>query len=251
MRVILVDDEFMARCVLEEAVEAVLPDVETVSFSGPSKALEYARENPVDIAFLDINMRTMSGIEMARELQKLNPQINIIFCTGYEEYALDAIRLHCSEYLVKPITEEKVKEAIMNLRFPVKEEKRVRFHCFGDFEVYCDGNPMEFSFNRTKELLAYLVDRDGVNVSTQEIMAGAFEDSISRPYFSQLRKDLISTFERYGVSEVLRISRSQMGIEREQVACDYYDYLDGKNSKKPSEYMTQYSFGELTLGGLM
>lgn len=251
MRVILVDDEFLARCVLEEAVGAALPGVEAVSFGMASKAIEYARENTVDIAFLDINMRVMSGIEMAKILQEINPEINIIFCTGYEEYALDAIRLHCSEYLTKPITEEKVQEALKHLRFPFKEDKRVRFHCFGDFEVYCDGNPMKFSFHRTKELLAYLVDRDGVNVTTQEIMAGAFEDAVSRPYFSQLRNDLIKTFEQYGVSQVLRTSRSVMGIERNLVDCDYYDYLDGKITKKPTEYMTQYSFGEITLGSLL
>lgn len=95
------------------------------------------------------------------------------------------------------------------------------------------------------------MDRDGVDISTQEIMAAAFEDSISRPYFSQLRSDLIHTFEKLGISNCLRVSRSLLAVERSEVDCDYFDYLDGKLNKQPVEYMTQYSFGEATLGGLL
>ncbi|MCQ2509779.1 MAG: response regulator [Lachnospiraceae bacterium] len=251
MNLILVDDELLALAALEEAVTEALPGAQYASFDRASTAIEYARENPVDVAFLDINMRAMSGLEMALELQNYHPDVNIIFCTGYEEYALDAIRLHCSEYLVKPISSEKVADAMQHLRHPVAPEKRVRMHCFGNFEVYCDGKPVIFTFNRTKEMLAYLVDRDGVDVSTREIMAAVFEDSISRPYFSQLRNDLIHTFEKLEISNCLRISRSLMAIERDEVDCDYFDYLDGKLKNQPVEYMTQYSFSEVTLSGLL
>ncbi|MCQ2508003.1 MAG: response regulator [Dorea sp.] len=251
MNLILVDDELLALDALEEAVTEALPGASFESFDRASAAMDYAKKHPVDIAFLDINMRVKSGLEMAKELQEYHPDVNIIFCTGYEEYALDAIRLHCSEYLMKPISSDKVAEALKHLRHPLKEEKRVRFHCFGNFEVYCDEKPIAFSFNRTKELLAYLVDRDGVDVSTQELMAGAFEGAISRPYFSQLRNDLIHTFEKLEISQCLRISRSFLAVERNEVSCDYFDYLDGKIKKQPVEYMTQYSFGEATLAGML
>lgn len=251
MNLILVDDEILALDALEEAVTEALPGANYACFDRASAALAYARDHRIDVAFLDINMRVKNGLEMAQEIQQLHPDVNIIFCTGYEEYALDAIRLHCSEYLVKPISPEKIEEAMHHLRHPVEPEKRVRIHCFGNFEVFCDGKPIAFSFNRTKELLAYLVDRDGVDVTTQEIMAAAFEDSISRPYFSQLRSDLIHTFERLGISSCLRVSRSLLAVERSEVECDYFDYLDGKLNKQPVEYMTQYSFGEATLGSLL
>ncbi len=249
MNLILVDDELLALAALEEAVTEVLPDAEFKSFDRASKAMAYAKDHTVDIAFLDINMLVKSGLEMAKELQEYHPNVNIIFCTGYSDYAYDALRLHCSDYLMKPISVDKLKEALNHLRYPVEEKKRVSIHCFGNFEIYCDGKPIVFSFNRTKELLAYLVDRDGVDVSTQEIMAGAFEGCISRPYFSQLRKDLIQTFENLEISNCLRVSRSFLAIERHEVSCDYFDYVDGKIKKQPSEYMTQYSFGEITLAG--
>lgn len=72
-----------------------------------SEALTCMQENPCDIAFLDIRMRSMTGLELARKLKDIHPKINIIFVTGYDEYAGEAMRLHASGYIEKPVTEEK------------------------------------------------------------------------------------------------------------------------------------------------
>lgn len=252
MNILLLDDEKLALEHLEAAVAEVLPEDNREAFLNMDQALLYAKENPIDIAFLDINIQTRtSGLELAKQLMELYPKINIIFCTGYTDFALDAFNLYASGYITKPIRPGRIEEVLNHLRFPVEQKKRVRFHCFGNFEAYCDEKPILFKHKRTKELLAYLVDRDGVDCTTQEIIAGVFEDSISRMYLSQLRNDLIQSFSKLGIDDILRISRGRMAIERNAVACDYYDYLDGKTNNPPVEYMTQYSFGELTLGGLI
>ncbi|MBQ9553100.1 MAG: hypothetical protein IJU96_10105 [Clostridia bacterium] len=100
-------------------------------------------------------------------------------------------------------------------------------------------------------LLAYLVDRAGASCTIAQVLAGAFEDSISRPYFNQLRNDLFQTLEELGVMDCLDVARGAAAIRRDRVECDYYDYLDGKTNRKPTEYMTQYSFGEYTLATLL
>ncbi|MCQ2432640.1 MAG: response regulator [Clostridia bacterium] len=246
MTVLLVDDEPIALRKLERDVSSVLPDTPMQSFTSAVKAMEYAEEHPINVAFLDIKMRVIDGITMAKHLQELYPDCNVIFCTGYTEYMADALDLYCSGYLTKPISVEKVRKAVENLRHPIKEEKRIRIRCFGNFEIYCDGTPMTFSYKRSKELLAYLVDRNGADCTTLELIAVLFEDEVNREYFKKLRADLLSSFENVGCSDVLRSSRGLLGINRELVDCDYFDYKDGKITQKPTEYMTQYSFSENT-----
>lgn len=251
MNVLIVDDEPFVLRLMEEQVQEALPDASLHLFDDPLKAIEFAAQVHIEIAFLDIDMGVMNGIEMAKRLQDIHPPINIIFCTGYAEYMPEAWKLYSSGYLLKPVMEEDLQEALMHLRYPIPMGGHsVRFHCFGNFEAFCDNRPITFTFSRTKELLAYLVDRDGVDVTSQELMAVPFEGSIGRAYFSQLRNDLIHTFEELGISDVLRVSRGILSIEKDKVECDYFDFLDGKRNNLPAEYMAQYSFGEVTLAGL-
>ena len=126
----------------------------------------------------------------------------------------------------------------------------MRFHCFGNFEAYCDGAPIRFSLSRTKELLAYLVDREGAECRRNEIIAALFEDELNIEYCKKLRRDLIDTFAGLGIEDALIVSRGGLAICRDKVSCDYYDYLAGERTDPPTEYMTQYSFGEETLARL-
>jgi hypothetical protein len=120
------------------------------------------------VAFLDVKMPGMTGLEMAKRVKELSPHTNIVFVTAYSEYSLDAMRLRASGYVLKPATGEAVETELENLRFPVKTAaaSRLRVQCFGNFEVYADGQPLRFEFSRTKELFAYLVDRRGAAANT-------------------------------------------------------------------------------------
>lgn len=250
MQVLLVDDERLNLENLDEIVAALLPDAQRASFRKASQALDFIQEHTVDIAFLDIEMRGTNGITIAEILRTHNPKVNVIFCTGYSEYSLDAWNLDCSGYLLKPITEEKVRHALDNLRYPIPDQKRVRFHCFGNFEAYCDGVPISFKYNRTKEFLAYLVDRNGVSCSLKELSCVLFEDEDHRSYIYQIRLGLVNTLTDLGVEDILIQTRGKMAICKDKVSCDYYDYLDGGPLPTVKEYMTQYSFGEQTCASL-
>ena len=106
--------------------------------------------------------------------------------------------MNCSAYLLKPITEEKIRNAAANLRYPVFDEKRVELRCFGNFEAFCDGSPIQFKYNRTKELLAYLTDRNGTRCSMKERSAVLFENDQHRSYMYQIRLDLVNTLGGWG-----------------------------------------------------
>lgn len=249
MNVILVDDEKLNLENLERITQKVLPNASRVSFNRASSALEYINSHQVDIAFLDINLRGTDGITVAKILREKYPRVNVLFCTGYTEYSMDAWEMNCSGYLLKPITEEKVRTALANLRYPV-EEKRVMFQCFGNFEAYCDGEPIWFKYSRTKEMLAYLVDRKGARCSMKELSAVLFGDDQHRSYMYQIRLDLVNTLNALGVGDIISQSHGYLGVMCSKVKCDYYDYLDHKIEAPLREYMTQYSFGEQTFATL-
>ena len=250
MIVIAVDDERIALENLVESIQQASPNAQIHRFRYPEDALDFAKENYADVAFLDVEMMGMNGVELAEKLKFFYPDINIIFSTGYDHYRDAAFDLHASGYLTKPITPEKVKKELDNLRRPVRNQKRIQIRTFGNFEVYLDGKPVNFKYSKTKEMLAYLVDRRGALCTNGEIMAILFEDDNGHEaYFRSLRKDLTDVLEMAGCSGILSQQRGRIGIVPYMVDCDYFSWCDGDRSvinRFHGEYMNQYSWGEYT-----
>lgn len=253
MKVFAVDDEAIMLERLEECIREVLPDAEVHGFRRPSEVLAFAEENPVDIVFLDIQMRGMDGIALGKKLQILLPKLNIIYITAYAEHAFDAYQLNASGYLLKPIDPQEMRKQLQHLRYPVPHKKRIAFHCFGNFEVTVDGQRLNFKYKRTRELLAYLVDRCGASCGIDEIMSILWEDETHPSYFQNLRKDLQDTLRMVGCEDILDKRRGKLAIKTELVDCDYYQWRNRNASCKDlyrGEYMTQYSWAEATSGML-
>ncbi|MBQ9414588.1 MAG: response regulator, partial [Clostridia bacterium] len=116
--VIMVDDNKIILSGSLPILEEVLPDASITGFSKPSEALEYAKETPVALAFLDIAMGSVSGLDVCRELLTINPHTNVVFLTAYSEYSLDAWDTGACGFMLKPITPEGVKKQLKNLKHP-------------------------------------------------------------------------------------------------------------------------------------
>ena len=97
-----------------------LPKAQVWGFATAEEALAFARLNHVGVAFLDIELCGEDGMRLAEALLSLQPRINIIFLTSHAEYMANAFALHCSGYLMKPLTPEKIRSEISHLRFPVQ-----------------------------------------------------------------------------------------------------------------------------------
>ena len=102
MNIIAVDDESLAQGYMLKILKEAAPGSRFKGFEDPVAALDYLRENPVDIAFLDIEMYGLNGIELAKRFKEAAPSVKIIFSTGFPDYALDAFSVHASGYLLKP-----------------------------------------------------------------------------------------------------------------------------------------------------
>lgn len=263
MKILAVDDKPVPRKALVKAIGEAEPGAEVVSCANAEEVLALPDLVSFDVAFLDIDMPGVDGIQLARELKHRRPQINIVFATGFGEYMADAFALHSSGYLMKPITAAKVRAELDNLRFPRGEfgsrgdTGKPVVRCFGTFEVFVHGEPVMFERAKTKELFAYLVDRRGSMCSMGEVEATLWEDSAGtqsqRSYLRTLVADMRATFDGLGFGDVVVKRRGVVGIRPEAIECDYYGFLDGDPIAIASyrgEYMAQYSWAESTHGRL-
>ena len=114
MKVLIVDDEKLAlsrlkRILNEEGVSNI------VECNNPIDAIKEATKSKFDVAFLDISMPTMSGLELANTILEMNPNIFIVFQTAFDEYALEAFKSGGLDYLLKPISNESISKSLQKI----------------------------------------------------------------------------------------------------------------------------------------
>lgn len=256
MNIIAVDDEPGALRALERAIAATTPKARLACFDESTKALGHARENTVDVAFLDIRMGGMNGLVLAKKLKELRGGTNIIFVTGYSDYMLPAFNMHASGYVMKPVEAAKVAHELNNLREPVHApDKGIRVQCFGHFEVFVDGAAVPFGRAKAKELLAYLVDRRGAGVTNKDLAAILWEDeAYDRSKQKQLQvyiAEMMRCLAAAGAGEIIVSKRGVHAVDTARFACDFYQYIKGDAAAVNAyrgEYMANYSWAEFTTG---
>ncbi|MBO5567447.1 MAG: response regulator [Clostridia bacterium] len=118
--VLLVDDEPLIVTEGIPVLQEAMPNANVVGFTKPSQVLAFFSENPVALAFLDIELGRTSGLELCREMLRLRPRTNVIYLTAFREYAFDAWDTGACGYLLKPLETETVRAQLSRLRYPVK-----------------------------------------------------------------------------------------------------------------------------------
>ena len=228
-----------------------------IGATSPEEAFDQIKGQPIDVAFIDVEMPgEVNGLDLGRKLRQTYPKLNIVIITGHKEYAIEAFELDASGYLLKPITEEAVEHQLSVLRFgkEKKAEEKVSVRCFGTFEVFHNGVPVDFSYSKSKELLACLVDRHGAMCSNDTMIGCLWPDEpANQQTKARIRKyvkDLKDTFASIGIMDIIRHKdRVGVGIDLSKVDCDYYRFLEGDPGAMHAfngRYMTQYAFAEET-----
>ena len=258
MVTLAVDDRLSTAQQIRDMMCEIDPQGSHFAGSDPVELISAVENEKPDIIWLDIEMPGMNGLEMAAKTKQVSPDSNIVFVTGYPEYAVDAFGMHVSGFVLKPATAEKLSEEIQNLRRPIPHaESRVRVQCFGNFEVFVNGKIMKFARSLSKEALAYLVDRRGAGCTVGEICSVLWEDrqadkklkSQCRVVMAALKNDLAAV----GADDILVKNWNTWGVDASKISCDYYDFLKGDSLSVNSfrgEYMAQYSWAEMTVGRL-
>lgn len=255
MKIICVDDEKLILKLVVYMCEQ-LPQVgEVIGFSSSYEALEYLKKNSADIALLDIEMPKMNGITLATKIKELHPELSVIFLTGYKQYALDALKIHASGYILKPIEKENLEAEINHA---MSSKKRIEYphvfaKTFGGFDLLLDGKPLRFERSKSKELLAYLIDKQGISVKRKDAFAALYEDALydrkMQKSFNVIVHSLKTTLAENGIGGIFEIETGELRINPDRIESDLYRLLAGDaqtiNSYR-GEYMSAYSWASFT-----
>ena len=258
MKAIVVDDEqIMLQSFLR--MSSAIPDLQVIGqFQRPEEAVDFVRDHLVEVAFLDVKMPCMNGIELAEKLTELRPGIVLVFISAYDEYIRESNRIGRDYYIVKPYKVETLEIAMERIRMlAARQKEKIHIRTFGRFSVLKGGQPVPLR-GKAKEILALLVTRRGKEVSNEEIYRTVWEDRAysnkkMTVYYNALRR-LKQALEREGLSDLLISSARGQMVNTGLFDCDYYDWLDGRSSDEEAfegEFLSEYSWGEMILGSMV
>lgn len=239
MKIIIVDDEVGAISIFQNLI-LNKPEIDYKPFSSAKVALEYAEKTDIDVAFLDINMPDINGIDMAEKLIAMHKNIGIVFITAYtqsEEELRARLGDNLKAFFYKPYSKSELSVLLARLA----GDRRVKITAFGDFGVTVGGVPVAFSCTKSKEILSYLVDRRAEFAPMSAVCGAVWEDevyeeTVKRKYQNAASR-LKKTFEQLGVGHVIVKTHNGIGVARDGVVCDWWDYLCGDRTSFKGDYM--------------
>lgn len=179
LKAIAIDDEPMALKRFARIVEE-LDGVElSRSFENPFEALAYLEDETVDIAYVDIEMPAMNGIELTERLMEACPSLDIIMVTAHDQYALEAFQVQAVGYLLKPVELKEAQKCVRN----IEKKRKIRnnspkidklyVRCFGDFLCYTNKETpqyLKWRTTKTRELMGLLHHFRGQPVHRDQLL---------------------------------------------------------------------------------
>jgi two-component system LytT family response regulator len=247
MRVMVVDDEIASL----STFLAHLIDHSEVEYRffqrNPKSAIAYAALNQVDGAFLDINMPEMNGVDLAKELIKKDPNIKIVFITGYS-YDVEKIQQELGPNFLgfgyKPFDSTLINRYLEEMAFQSKKPT-IFFKTFGPFDLFMDNNPVRFSSSKSKELLALLVAYQGSELTMDDCIGHLWPEKdidlaklLYRDAIWRLRKSL----KEAGLLFLVNFTRGASSLVKENVSCDYWSYLEKKDGSYHGVFLPGYDW---------
>ena len=258
MRAIIVEDESIMIKKFLRLSEGI-NDLNIVgTFENGENAVNFTKRSTVDVAFLDVSMPVMNGIETAKLLRKIREDIVIVFISAYDEYIREFNRIGGDYYIVKPYDKDILDMAIKRVRLILeRQKKQLYIQTFGRFVVFKNSSPINLT-GKAKEILALVVTKRGREISNEEIFSTIWENreysnEKMTVYYNALRR-LKNTLREFGIEALLISTTRGQIINTTLFDCDYYDYLDNNPVAKNnfnSEFLSEYSWSEFILANLI
>lgn len=258
MRAIIVDDEEL---MIHKFVR-LTADFKDLTIAGTfdngEDAARFVAGNPVEAAFLDIEMPEINGIELAKRLRRLRKDIMIVFITAYDKYIHDANEINGDHYIIKPYTKATLENVMEKLRLlSVRQNKDIYVQTFGRFMVRKGGVPVKLT-GKAKEILALVVTRRGKEISNEEIYSTIWEgrpysNACMSVYYNALRR-LKNALRSAGIEGILVSTSRGQTVNTALFDCDYYAWKDKNTNPRDlfeGEFMSEYSWGEYILGAIL
>lgn len=228
LRIVALDDENHAL----ERFAAVAGNFEEIAscrlFSDEEELLARLKRGAIDVVFLDIEMPGKSGMQLANEIQNIDPLVSIVFVTAYSQYAVEAFEQNAVDYLLKPVSEERLKKTLdrirSNRRHQASHSQKVTIRCFRRFEINIDGAVPQLKMpGKAKELLAFLVARNGAETSWDQITEALWPDVDYEKAHNNLHATtfrLRRWLAENGVSGIFEAKRNSYRVIPSEYDCD-------------------------------
>lgn len=252
MNIICVDDEVLALQNFTFIMQNILPEQKVHAFTDGDKAIEYFKNEKIDIAFLDINMRP-NGIEMGHRLKKMNPDVKLVFITAYNNYAFEAFQLDVVDYLLKPYDQAQVKHTLIKLGAidESKRKKRIYFCTMPCFGLFINDERVLMRGSRIKEVLAYLVSVEGREVSNRELLENVWGvDEIDEGALVLVRvtiKNLHEKLKENCIEDILIMDYGVYCLDMRKFSSDLQELRNGNKhviNAYDGRFLEEYSWAE-------
>ena len=257
MRVMYVDDEQPALDNFRLTVASFLEIENLVLFRDGESALNWTRENVVDVAFLDMEMPGIHGLGLALKLREITPNIRVVFVTAYSQYAMEAWGVDATGYVLKPYTASDIHKELEKCVYKPLPSQRIVIQTIPTLAVTVDGTALHLARAKTRELFALLVDRGDRGITTGEGIAYLWpdrpNDANTQSLFRMTYKRLADALESAGIGYIIASQENRRFIKVDQVDCDLYRILSGDRQaarKYDGQYMQEYSWAEERNGQL-
>lgn len=248
MKVIYVDDEK----ILLENFRLTVKDIARIdsleTFNSGEDALSWAKDNSVDVAFLDMEMPIMNGMEVAKRLKQIDENIRIVFVTAFEQYALQAFGVGAIGYVLKPYTSYDIEKELEKAYYIRKRPKKViQIQTMPDLIITVDGSPLRLGHTKQEELLALLIDRGEAGITKGDAIASLWSGYSSDSIYWTTMSRLKAILEKAGISDIIVTKGQTKCINTDMVECDMYQMLKGDATviaKYEGSYLRRFSWAE-------
>lgn len=252
MRIIYVDDEQPNLDNFRHTVKGFSEIEQLDMFKDGEEAVEFAKNNVVDVAFCDMEMPGLHGLGLAAKLKEINSNIRVVFVTAYSQYALDAWGVDATGYVLKPYLASDIKKELAKCHStPLPSNRKITVRTIPAFSVSSDGKAVSINSAKARELLALLVDAGNKGITTGEGIAALWPDRPNDPntqsLFRMTYKRLCDTLEDAGLSEIIESRGNRRFIRCDLIECDLYRILSGDSEAKKlydGMYLQEYEWAE-------
>lgn len=222
LRVVIVDDELPAIGLIKRLLNQDGRCQVVGAFSFPSEALGQIPRLQPDAVFLDIEMPGMNGLELAGMLIDQDEDLQVVFSTAYNQYALEAFRVNALDYILKPVTANALNKTISRLvklknLIPEKRNRKnkTQIRCFGDFEVYSESQkPVKWLTRKVEELFAYFIVHRDAKIDKWDVGEALWPDEDAQKMTGNLHTTLFrlrKTLQENGIPAEIESERGGRG----------------------------------------
>jgi len=246
MKILVVDDELSA---LNTFLPNVVDDINIeckMFMNTPRSALEYVRLNKVDVAFLDIKMPEIDGIDLAERMLELKPDLKIVFISAYvndEEKIIKRLNGQVAGFCHKPYSAESIKTLLASLNAQTSRPN-LYLRTFDAFDLFVNGVAVDFSSGKAKELLALLTDAQGSYVTMDTAICNLWADKnidLGKRLYRDAVCRLRLTLKSVGAENLVTFERGRAVINTCAAKCDMWDFVEN-GGVFSGRYMPQYDW---------